>query len=182
MLIVFVTMFLLTATAITYWLVRHFRTRRRKTALQVCVNREESARATCWQSMLIVAELLRFENPDADEPKQIHRRLVRHVQCSRSMSSDDGAMTIEMLDSLLDISSHTRLRDYTEARARMFDAACAWRTARTERTAAEKALTASRRRVWSDVSVTAGSQSETAAPSSYSVDEGAWGQRRRPPR
>ena len=140
MLVTFTTLFVLVTTATGYWWFRRSRARRLRAALQLCTNREESARSVCWQSMLTLAELLRFEHPDADETKQVHRRLVRHVQSGRTASAANAEATIDMLTVLCDISAHRLRQDHTDARVRMLDAASAWRETLIEREAAEQAL------------------------------------------
>ncbi len=165
MLITFITVSLLTALGIAYWLLRHLRTRRNMTAVRVCANREESDRAICWQSMLTLAELLRFEHPDADEPKQVHRRLVRHIQSSRTATSDHAEVTIDMLEMLCDISSHQLRQDHADARGRMLDAASEWRETLNARRTAEQALRSSRKLSSSTASEPVRSKSETAVRS-----------------
>ncbi len=97
--------------------------------------------------MLTFAELLRFEHPDADEPKHVHRKLVRHVQSSRTASAAQAEVTIDLLAVLCDISSHQLRQDHADARLRMLDAANAWRETLTAREAAEQALNPSRQKI-----------------------------------
>ena len=101
--------------------------------------------------MLTLAELLRVENPHVDELKQVHRRLIGHVQASRTTSADHGEMTNEILELLVDISTRQIGVVHAEARSQMLDASSSWRKANDVRQVAEQALESSRRMSWSSV-------------------------------
>ncbi len=164
-LIASIIMLLTIAAGTAYWWFRHSRIRRYQTALQLCANREESARAICWQSMLTLAELLRFDHPDVEVPRQLHRRLVRHVQSSRTATADHAEATIDMLAVLCEISSHDLRQDHDEARVRMLDAAGAWRETLKAREAAEQALKSSRQTSTRRANEPTRSPSKRAVPS-----------------